>query len=146
VRPIYQYHIFDLQGAMIPRMEECMRRIAGALEAVGLTIRKETSCQFESPEAGIDAFTGLWVLAESHAVVHTAPEHEWVEIVVASCRTIDPKLFTLFVKRAFKPAKIHHKSFEMTPAGERRGQCLRKLPERRQAGGSCDDRESAGID
>lgn len=88
--PIGRHLIADLSG-VAPEVLRDSDRIMAALEA-GLT-RSGFHClrqvvhPFEERGAG---FTGIVLLAESHAAVHTYPEHGYLALDIFGCGDGDP--------------------------------------------------------
>lgn len=75
------------------------------LHKINATVLGFISKDFPSP-SGL-AYTQLWVLAESHAVVHTSPEEGWAEVVFAFCKKIDRPPLTEEVKKFWKPVAMN---------------------------------------
>lgn len=75
------------------------------LKKIGATVLGYLSKEFKAPD-GNPAYTQLWVLAESHAVIHTSPEDHWVEVVFAFCKDIPRTPLSLAVREFWKPKAI----------------------------------------
>lgn len=72
------------------------------LRKIGATVLGYLSKDFES-SAG-PAYTQLWVLAESHAIIHTSPEENWAEIVFAFCKPVKQQSLNADIKAFWKPS------------------------------------------
>ena len=71
------------------------------LRSIHATVLGYLAKDFPNDEG--NAYTQLWVLAESHAVIHTSPEEGWVEIVFAFCKNIERPPLTKAVKCFWHP-------------------------------------------
>jgi len=100
----YDYTVFDLRVPEIPSPEASRKWMEGTLKKIGATVLGYLSKDFES-SAG-HAYTQLWVLAESHAIVHTSPEEGWAEIVFAFCKPVATHMISDEVKEFWKPAAM----------------------------------------
>lgn len=66
------------------RILRCLRQ---AVEEIGLTVLSEAEHQFT---VGGEGYTGILLLSESHASIHTYPEHRYLAVDIFSCGEIDP--------------------------------------------------------
>ena len=83
-------------------LDEAMKM---AIQASGATILKASTHVF--PGAGL---TSVYVLAESHASIHTYPEHSSCFADIFTCgTTCDPIKFDQVLVEYFKPKKISRK-------------------------------------
>ncbi|NJN05674.1 MAG: hypothetical protein HC814_03805, partial [Rhodobacteraceae bacterium] len=111
----YDYTVFDLRVREVPPPGESRRWMESTLKKIGATVLGYMAKDFESP-AG-HAYTQLWVLAESHAVVHTSPEEGWVEVVFAFCKKIDRPPLAEDVKQFWKPLAMEVQTLTGTVPG-----------------------------
>jgi len=75
-----------------------------ACEAAGATILHSHFHKFGDG----DGVTGIVVLAESHASVHTWPEYEYAAVDIFMCGGCDPQVALNIIKRAMN-AKVRDK-------------------------------------
>lgn len=75
------------------------------LQRIGATVLGYLSKDF--PSSAGPAYTQLWVLAESHAVIHTSPEEGWAEIVFAFCKKIERPPLTEEIRSFWKPLAMN---------------------------------------
>jgi S-adenosylmethionine/arginine decarboxylase-like enzyme len=81
--------VFDMLVAKIPNSEAVELWIDRDLPKIGITALKTSRHDFESPVKGEPAYTVVAVLSASHMAVHASPEHEWVQVVFATCDGMD---------------------------------------------------------
>lgn len=109
----YRYLILDLEVNPVPPRHTSEAGLEALLVLMGLRILAHTGADYPGPK---NAYTSAWILAESHAILHTAPEESWVEIVLATCSDkVDVALFEEKVKRVFAPIRLTSRQFEGTP-------------------------------
>jgi S-adenosylmethionine decarboxylase len=89
--PVGRHVIADISG-ITPEVlrdgERIMRVLRRALEEAGFRRLKELSHRFSS---GGEGFTGVILLAESHAAFHTYPERSYMALDVFGCGSADPR-------------------------------------------------------
>ncbi len=90
VQPLGQHLIADLAGISPETLRDSdriMRILKEALRREGLHCIKSVEHHFLESGAG---FTGVIILAESHAAVHTYPESGYLALDIFACGSIDP--------------------------------------------------------
>lgn len=97
----YEYTVYDLRVDEVPSKEAAKCWMESTLRSINATVLGYLAKDFPNDEG--NAYTQLWVLAESHAVIHTSPEEGWVEIVFAFCKNIERPPLTKAVKCFWHP-------------------------------------------
>ena len=106
----YFYTVLDLKVKDIPSQESASKWLLKTAASLGFVVLTYAQNAFTAPVSG-NAYTIAAVLSESHAVIHTAPESAWVEIVFAVCKEV-PKADLLELVRDFwKPESVKISSF-----------------------------------
>lgn len=99
-------HVFaDLFGIESDILQNGARLISVLTEALrnsGFKVLNSVQHQFTDGGAG---FTGVVLLAESHAALHTFPEHNYLAIDIMSCGHNDPKAVVNSIINTFSPAR-----------------------------------------
>ena len=113
----YEYTIFDFKVPRIPEPAATKARMEEIFQKVGITALDFMAKEYPSPTPGQKAYTLVWILAESHAVVHTAPEDQWVEVVFALCKKVDRTPLAREVVSFFKPQATTVRSFYTSVSG-----------------------------
>jgi len=108
----YYYTIFDLGVREIPDRQTGEGLVDGILSRLGVTVLDKLGVNYPGVE---NAYTVVWVLAESHAVLHTAPESNWIEVVFAFCKKIHYGTLQGEVIRAFRPKHLESRLVEGKP-------------------------------
>lgn len=72
--------------ATLAQPESLMTTLRSALTAAGITILDERTHSFTG-----GGFTGFFLLAESHAAIHTYPEHGYAALDLFTCGAADGK-------------------------------------------------------
>ena len=103
----YEYTIFDLRVPTVPNATATEAWMERLLAKVGTQILGTMRKEFPSPVSGEPAYTQVWVLSESHAVVHTTPEDKWIEVTFAFCKDVARPPLADSVKRYFKPEAMN---------------------------------------
>jgi len=104
--------IADLSGlppAVLRDMESVMEVLASALHAEGFTVLRRVEHRFPGPGAG---FTGMFLLSESHAAVHTYPEHGYLALDVFGCGPGDARSVVNAVVAALEPEDVELRALE----------------------------------
>jgi S-adenosylmethionine/arginine decarboxylase-like enzyme len=108
----YHFAVYDMSVVAIPPPEETAAWFKNAVERRGIKIVKHTLHEFESPVPGEHAYTWAFILSASHAIIHTAPEDRWIEVVIALCdEEGDPEDFHNDVVGFFNPVRIQRTKF-----------------------------------
>lgn len=109
-RPEYHYFVFDMRVADIPSPEDSEKWLRDVCDDYEFGVKGVVKTIFNSPVPG-HAYTLAAVLSSSHAVIHTAPEESWVEVVFACCRAVPTDDLTRKVKAYFEPEATSFTSF-----------------------------------
>src|SRR5574337_1492637 len=107
----YEYCILDATVKRIPEREDAVRWIRDLIHSLRFEIKSTAFFDFPSPVKDQPAYTITFVLAESHVVIHTAPEENWVELVFAFCKHVDPAFLEMAARDFLHPQSIRRKSF-----------------------------------
>ncbi len=107
----YHYAIFDLRVPYVPSRVAAHEWIKQVSDKFGFGVEGAAHKDFKSPVSGGNAYTLAVILSNSHAVVHTAPEDNWVEVVFACCIDIEMKDLLKEVKGFFAPNDVRVTSF-----------------------------------
>ena len=113
---VYKTVIFDLRVPEIPIPERAAAWFKEAMNRRGIEILKSVLHEFPSPVPGTNAYSWSFILSASHAVIHTAPEDSWVEIMVSFCNgsgrpgESDPKALRQDIIDFWKPVKLSFSS------------------------------------
>jgi len=87
---IGRHALADLSGVdpvLLRDAEHVMNELADILCATQFHVLRRVQHQFPGAGAG---FTGMFLLSESHAAVHTYPEHGYLALDVFGCGPQDP--------------------------------------------------------
>jgi S-adenosylmethionine/arginine decarboxylase-like enzyme len=114
----YHYFIFDLRVRDIPSPEGAEAWLREVCDGYGFDVKGILKTVFKSPVPG-PAYTLVAVLASSHAVIHTAPEEDWVEVVFACCRFVPIEDLAGKVRAYFAPESARLTSFVANVPGRR---------------------------
>src|SRR3954471_11557689 len=79
--------IYDLSAREVENGQRLLALLTDALKSVGFNVIEVLAHQFTERGAG---FTGIVLLAESHAALHTYPEYGYIALDVFSCGRADP--------------------------------------------------------
>ena len=79
--------LLEVSSTLLRDESTIMSALTQCVSAAGLTILSQTSHRFPEPGGG---FTGVLLLAESHASVHTYPEHRYAALDLFTCGAHDP--------------------------------------------------------
>jgi len=113
---IGQHLIADLTGIPPERLREGNRIMAmldAALRRAGFNCLKRVEHSFPDRGAG---FTGIILLAESHAAVHTYPEHQYLALDVFACGQHDPQPVLDELCAILSPEHVRVHKLNRTPA------------------------------
>lgn len=120
--PLEGLHLIaDLGGIPAARLADptpLMDTLRAALAASGFTVVDVKVHRFEGPGAG---FTGMVLLAESHAAVHTYPEHGYLALDVFGCGGGDPDRVLSALAHALAPCAVERRAFVRRPPRPRTG-------------------------
>jgi len=90
---------FDCEESVIQDAQRCLTALQNAAAASGVTVVSENVHHFPN-----GAVTAILLLAESHASIHTYPEHRSCFIDFFTCGAGDIEKFDRVLKSEFKPA------------------------------------------
>jgi S-adenosylmethionine decarboxylase len=82
------------------RAEPTRGIIRSSLERAGAKVLHEHFHQFEP-----HGFSGIFIIAESHASAHTWVEERFMAVDLLSCGSVDWRIFLEELKRALRPAR-----------------------------------------
>ena len=106
MEPRYRYAIYDMSLGSIPAKDHAIDWLNRVAAWHGFKVEASVSHDFAMVEAD-QPYSISFILSSSHAFVHTSPEHNWVEVVFASCsRSLDPRDLEYAVKDFWKPEKM----------------------------------------
>ena len=106
----YYFSVFDMKVKDIPRQEDALKWLIKASADLGLLVLSYTQMTFPAPVSG-NAYTLAAILAESHAIVHTAPESSWVEVIFALCKEVPKGKILEKVTEFWSPEVVKVSSF-----------------------------------
>ena len=92
--------------------DRIMRVLKEALEQAGFHSIKSVEHHFVERGAG---FTGMVLLAESHAAVHTYPERGYLALDIFACGSIDPSSVMDALLSELGPAAVDVRTLTRTP-------------------------------
>jgi S-adenosylmethionine/arginine decarboxylase-like enzyme len=81
----YHFAIFDLRVKKIPPPNPTLLAMERILTTRKIKILDATLREFKSPVVGTHAYTWTFILSGSHATIHTAPEDDWIELIIGLC-------------------------------------------------------------
>ena len=112
----YRYVVVDMKLSPIPKREEAIRLMEAILAKFNLHPIASVNSDYPKPE---NAYTCAWILSESHAILHTAPEDDWVEVVVATCQEkADLSHLESTIVSTFGASRARFSRFEGSPPWE----------------------------
>ena len=79
--------LYDVRAELLRDESRIMELLRVSIMNAGFTILNEVSHRFPTPGGG---FTGVLLLAESHASVHTYPEHRYAALDIFTCGSHNP--------------------------------------------------------
>lgn len=95
--------MYGVQGTLLSDAPALLERLVVALEAANFHVIEQHSHRFPGAQAGVTAFV---LLAESHAAVHTYPEHRYLALDVFSCGSSDPQRVLELFQQELAPRRI----------------------------------------
>jgi S-adenosylmethionine decarboxylase len=107
--------IADMTGlspALLRDGDRIMRVLNEALARAGFHSIRSVGHHFVEKGAG---FTGMVLLAESHAAVHTYPEREYLALDIFACGGIDPSSVMDAVVSELAPTAVDVRTLTRTP-------------------------------
>lgn len=115
--PRYNHLTLDLRVDRVPSRQEVDRWLRLVMARAGVTVLGASGHDFPCPLPGGHAYTMAWILSASHAVIHTAPEHGWVHLGLATCGTFDQRAFCRAASAFFAPRACRARTFTTTVPG-----------------------------
>lgn len=112
----YHFAVLDMTVREIPPVDAAEGWIRVITDRFALGLQDVARHEFPSPVPG-NAYTICAVLSASHLVIHTAPEENWVEVVLACCKEVGMKNFLEVTKAFFRPENIRITSFTGSAPG-----------------------------
>jgi len=112
-KPIIGCHllvdIFNVSPAILQECEQIHRAFYTALCRGGMHILGKERCHIFENQGS----TLLYILQESHAALHTYPEHGFISLDIYSCSSMDPrKVVDLFLKNLNRTVRVHTRILE----------------------------------
>ncbi len=112
-RPVGRHLIADVkspEGEGVRDAEGLMKILGGALAEGGFHCLESVVHRFEG-----GGFTGVILLAESHAAVHTYPELGYLALDIFTCGPKNPRPILDALVRALRPAEVKVREVERSP-------------------------------
>ena len=113
---MYKQLLAELGGvsaATLQDAESLMALLRECLDRAGFHIVKAVAHQFDE---GGEGFTGVFILSESHMVVHTYPEFGYMAFDLFSCAAAKPQDVLRFVEEALAvPKTVVHEIERSAP-------------------------------
>ncbi len=94
--------MYGVAPALLEDGDTLCASLCTALRAAGFRILDTSTHQFPGRHAGA---TAVVLLTESHAAVHTYPEHQYLALDIFSCGPHDPEQVIELLQQTWKP---HH--------------------------------------
>ncbi len=107
--------IADMTGlptALLRDGDRIMRALKEALAQAGFHSIKSVEHHFVERGQG---FTGMFLLAESHAAVHTYPERKYLALDIFACGSIDPSCVMDALVAELGPEAVDVRTLTRTP-------------------------------
>jgi S-adenosylmethionine/arginine decarboxylase-like enzyme len=108
----YKYFVYDLRVGEVPSSGDAELWIRDLVERLGFSVEAGAMKMFDSPP---NAYTLIFALSASHAVIHTTPEQSWVEVTFAFCRKVSEVTIEAAVREFFQPSEMKVTSFTGSP-------------------------------
>ena len=104
--------LFGVDPELLTGEAEVSACLLAVLRKSGFNVLSQCSHKFPGEGSGV---TAMALLAESHAAIHTYPEHGYAAVDVFSCGMPDPEVALDHLRDAWQPARIRVHS---QPRGE----------------------------
>ena len=78
-------------------------QLVDVLQHAGFHVLQHHWHAFPEPSGGVTAFV---LLSQSHAAVHTYPEHEYLGLDIFSCGEADPRVAVKRLQQLWQPASV----------------------------------------
>lgn len=129
--PLGHHLLLELHGcpaALLSEIEPIRQRLEGALDRAGATRLSSHFHQFEP-----HGVSGVTILAESHATIHTWPEHGYAAVDVFTCGRPDicariPALVQEALQATSRESRILERGHALPAPGEFPHPSDRSLP------------------
>ena len=108
----YKYFVYDLRVGEVPSSGDAELWIRDVVESLGFSVEAGAVKTYDTPP---DAYTLVFALSASHAVIHTTPEESWIEVTFAFCRKVPEATIETAVREFFQPSAIQVTSFTGSP-------------------------------
>lgn len=121
--------IVDLTGAWTERLRDArglMRCLESALHYAEFHVLRTVLHTFEGGGGG---FTGVILLSESHAAVHTYPEAGYLALDVFSCGPADPRKVVQAVAEFVQATEVRSREISRSPGSPEKGSPLPQVGE-----------------
>ena len=95
--------LFGIRPELLTEEQMIVDCLLDALRKAGFNVLSHCSHKFPGEESGV---TALVLLSESHAAIHTYPEHEYAAIDVFSCGMPDPDAALAHLGDVLQPTEV----------------------------------------
>lgn len=102
----YHYVVTDIIVRSVPKRPAVEHWMESVLRTMKATVLARSFGDF--PVVG---WTSVWILAESHALIHASPENGWIEIVFAFCSPLDAEWLKKRIQEFFLVKSLRQSSF-----------------------------------
>jgi len=114
----YTTVVLDLEVKRIPDPVDTAAWLRLLLQQNGINVLESLLHEYPSPVPDEGAYTLVFILSSSHAIIHTAPEVHWVEVTLAFCDGRDPTLIIPDIEKFYAPSKVRIQMLSGRPPGE----------------------------
>jgi S-adenosylmethionine/arginine decarboxylase-like enzyme len=108
----YNYLVFDLRVKEVPTAKSSELWMTDLVEKLGFKVEAGACKIFEKPT---NAYSLVFALSASHAVIHTFPELSWITVVFAFCHDIPESAVDTSVSDFFEPISKSLQGFTSKP-------------------------------
>ncbi|MEE3369697.1 MAG: adenosylmethionine decarboxylase [Planctomycetota bacterium] len=95
--------LFGIRPAVLTEEQAIVDCLLDALRKADFNVLSYCSHKFPGEDSGV---TALVLLSESHAAIHTYPEHEYAAIDVFSCGMPDPGVALAHLRDVLQPTEV----------------------------------------
>ncbi|MBB76108.1 MAG: adenosylmethionine decarboxylase [Planctomycetaceae bacterium] len=95
--------LFGIRPELLTEEQAIVDCLLEALRKADFNVLSHCSHKFPGEESGV---TALVLLSESHAAIHTYPEHEYAAIDVFSCGMPDPAAALAHLRNVLQPTEM----------------------------------------
>ncbi|MAV34510.1 MAG: adenosylmethionine decarboxylase [Planctomycetaceae bacterium] len=95
--------LFGVHADLLTEEQTVTECLLAALRKSGFNVLSQCSHKFPGAGSGV---TAVALLSESHAAIHTYPEHGYVAVDVFSCGMPDPEVALAHLRDVLRPTRI----------------------------------------